>query len=470
MSLSRRARAGGRPRRFRTRTPTARDAFHRIDLESCDPSRRVRASTVRRCLLPSRPFACRDVARLVKGRATASRYFVRNQFALRRAELETKKTRLTDFCNCTTFTTRAPARTVRLLRWRETLSRPASRPLEPKPHRTTQVIAPVDVAPPASASSTTLPTSSDEGAGAGCSWWDPRSKDPSDGAPPRRCCRPHARRKNEPLTLPVATPRGRSHPPPPEPLPPPLRQKVWFSRPEAPFLDELPARRSLTRPPRTRARHRTAGFATRDRLPTLLRPSLHEEGLDLAASASSSLASARRHASLVDFCNRNDPQARLRIAETRFPLFAPVLSHVALEPESVRLAPCGAAKPSCHGSGAGLDLRLTPVDPQHPSRRLRASRAWPQPDWPGHLLSLARDLPGRSGRFARSSLPGVGSAFAGSTSPDTRLRFVSGRAASRTPPRRGVRSAAPEVPSFAKSPHWGGTPLHKLSPACGVRP
>jgi len=35
-----------------------------------------------------------------------------------------------------------------------------------------------------------------------------------------------------------------------------------------------------------------------------------EEGLDPAASASSSLASARRHAPLVDFCNRNEPQAR----------------------------------------------------------------------------------------------------------------------------------------------------------------
>jgi hypothetical protein len=39
-------------------------------------------------------------------------------------------------------------------------------------------------------------------------------------------------------------------------------------------------------------------------------PHYDEEGLDLAAFASSSLASARCHAPLVDFCNRNDPQAR----------------------------------------------------------------------------------------------------------------------------------------------------------------
>jgi hypothetical protein len=76
------------------------------------------------------------------------------------------------------FTTRAPARTVRLPRWTRTLSRPPPRPLEPKPHRTTRVAALFDVAPPASASSTTLPSSSDEGAGTGCSWWHPRSRIP----------------------------------------------------------------------------------------------------------------------------------------------------------------------------------------------------------------------------------------------------------------------------------------------------
>jgi len=118
---------------------------------------------------------------------------------------------------------------------------PSTRPLEQKPHRTTRVAALFDVALPASASSTTRPSSSDEGAGAGCSWWHPRSRDPSDGAPSRRRFRPRARRKNEPLTLPVATPEGRGPPPSPGPHPPPLRQKGWLPRPEAPSVDELPA-------------------------------------------------------------------------------------------------------------------------------------------------------------------------------------------------------------------------------------
>jgi hypothetical protein len=177
-------------------------------------------------------------------------------------------------------------------------------------------------------------------------------EDPSDGAPSRRRFRPRARRKNEPLTLPVATPPGRSPPPPPGPLPPPLRQKRWVSRPEAPSLDKLPARRSLSRPPRTRTRHRTGGFATRGRLPTLFRPSLHEDGLDPAAFASSSLASARCHAPLVDFCNRNDPQARLRIEGTRFPISRD-RSRDHADTEVGPSAPFGVTKPSCHGSGAG---------------------------------------------------------------------------------------------------------------------
>lgn len=52
----------------------------------------------------------------------------------------------------------------------------------------------IDVAPPASARSPTPLASSDEGSGAGCSWWDPRSRNPSDGAPRSRRCRPRTRR------------------------------------------------------------------------------------------------------------------------------------------------------------------------------------------------------------------------------------------------------------------------------------
>ena len=58
-------------------------------------------------------------------------------------------------------------------------------------------------------------------------------------------------------------------------------------------------------------RHRSRDFAAPVRLPALLRPPLpREEGLDPAASGRSSRPGAHGHAPLVDFCNRNDPQAR----------------------------------------------------------------------------------------------------------------------------------------------------------------
>jgi hypothetical protein len=157
---------------------------------------------------------------------------------------------------------------------KERYSRSPSRPLEPKPHRTTRVAAPLTlrcqlrrIRPHAHRLLTRVRAPAAPG-------WVSRSRKPSDGAPSRRLCRPRARRKNEPLTLPVATPRGRSLATPPEPLLPPLRQKRWVSRPEAPSLDELPARCLLSPTPRTRTRHRTAGFTTRGRLPTLFRSSL----------------------------------------------------------------------------------------------------------------------------------------------------------------------------------------------------
>jgi hypothetical protein len=93
--------------------------------------------------------------------------------ASRPTTLDVEKMRLTDFCNCTIsrhehllerFDSRGDG-----LRY----SRLPSRPLEPKPHRTARVAAPFDVALPASVRSTTPPSSSDEGAGTGCSWWDP---------------------------------------------------------------------------------------------------------------------------------------------------------------------------------------------------------------------------------------------------------------------------------------------------------
>jgi len=66
------------------------------------------------------------------------------------------------------------------------------------------------------------------------------------------------------------------------------------------------ARSVLEREPRTGL----SGFAARIRLPTLLRSLLRREGARPSALVRSSRTRAFGHAPLVDFCNRNDPQAR----------------------------------------------------------------------------------------------------------------------------------------------------------------
>jgi hypothetical protein len=197
-------------------------------------------------------------------------------------------------------------------------------------------------------------------------------------------------------------------------------------------------------------------------------PHYDEEGLDLAAFASSSLASARCHAPLVDFCNRNDPQARpIGSMKPASPISHPVLSQRARTRKTVRRLLSERRSRVVTGQGLDRIHRLSPVDPQRLSPRLRAARASPQPDWLGHLLSRARDLAGRSGRFDRSNPPDDTS-LSRSIALETRFRFVSRRAASCTLPRRRMHSAAPEVPSFAETPLRGGPSLHNLSPACGV--
>jgi hypothetical protein len=109
------------------------------------------------------------------------------------------------------------------------------------------------------------------------------------------------------------------------------------------------------------------------------------------------------------------------------------------------------------------------IVPQLLSTRLRTPRALPQPNWLGHLVSWTRDLPGRSSQLDRSSPPDDDS-LSRCHRPQTRFRAVPSRAASRTLPRRRLRSAAPEVPSVAEAPLRGGSSVHKLSPACGVGP
>jgi len=193
----------------------------------------------------------------------------------------------------------------------------------------------------------------------------------------------------------------------------------------------------------------------------------NEEGLDSAASASSSPAGVRCHAPLVDFCNRNEPQARpanrwnpilsarttnfrpLRDPQEGSPLLSERRSRVVTGQGPIRLwlSPLPAAPP-------GALARAESFAPTRLARTPRVAgsrRRWPE----GPAQSLEPT--------ERPSLT-----FARSIAPETRFRFVSRRAASRAFPRRNTRSAAPEVPSVVEPPLWGGPFLHTLSPACGV--
>lgn len=168
----------------------------------------------------------------------------------------------------------------------------------------------LDGAKSASANSTTLLSSSDEVAGAVCSWWGSRSMIPLDGAPSLGCFQPRARRTKCASDAPCRGAGGRNPCRRQDPFRPFFVKRRGFRGPKRLSSTSCPLdnrfRDCLEREPATvpRALPPVTGF----RRSFALR--YDEEGLDPAASASSSLASARRHAPLVDFCNRNEPQAR----------------------------------------------------------------------------------------------------------------------------------------------------------------
>jgi hypothetical protein len=194
----------------------------------------------------------------------------------------------------------------------------------------------------------------------------------------------------------------------------------------------------------------------------------------LPLSGSSSLRCARGHTSSVDFCQRDDPQARpsddrhpasdapTRLSPGRRPV--PVRGSSLLHP---RLT--GAARgPRSRGlSGQGpfdVDSRSRAPRQAPSSRDGSRWRLRPNPMWLGHLVSRLRSPPGwsRRGDERCANEPAIFRRFA----PPARLR---GRP--RGPPHaplreEKMRSAAPEVPSVRRSPLREGS-IHKLSPTCG---
>jgi hypothetical protein len=123
---------------------------------------------LKRVRLVSHRFACRDVARLVTDLGYRFTLPRAKKTAFRRASPRTGE----DACHRLLqlrFTTRAPARTLDS-RGERGACAPPSRRMEPKPQRTTRVTPRLTARLLASASSTTLPSSSDGGAGAVRSW------------------------------------------------------------------------------------------------------------------------------------------------------------------------------------------------------------------------------------------------------------------------------------------------------------
>jgi len=93
-------------------------------------------------------------------------------------------------------------------------------------------------------------------------------------------------------------------------------------------------------------------------------------------------------------------------------------------------------------------MRLAPRRGSFGGDRSR-SEALPQPDRPGHPLSLARGDAGWWCRLRQALIRAPRYVLADELRGD---RVVRTRAASRVPPRRGARSAAPKVPSIEGSP------------------
>lgn len=188
-------------------------------------------------------------------------------------------------------------------------------------------------------------------------------------------------------------------------------------------------------------------------------------------------------APLVDFCNRyTAPRAQLR----NRPNFAPPPQRSPAEAASSGRNPKAAlpgrewpsqhvrqarfrethreesalsrilrlnGQPRCHGPGAKWHEATAWLLP----RQSLARGALPQPDRLGHLLSRAREIgAGEAHDLGQlNSMP-----LDELTGRRALSRKASFRAASRDPPRRGARYAAPEVPSIIEScPFFGGLAL-----------
>lgn len=199
-------------------------------------------------------------------------------------------------------------------------------------------------------------------------------------------------------------------------------------------------------PPKTRL---PARFRFPELSPGAARPDVGSEG------SSPSVATGRTPP--VDFCNllrsastsdgSSEPRTPGSWSPTRAAVFRATVfrrrngSRVALF--------FGQGQSRCHGPGAS-SWAIRPVSDWHLPPRSLAVGASPQPDRLGHLMSRTRGDAGWSSRRRRASRlerPVDELARRALLSQRTPCR-----AASRNPPRRGSRSAAPKVPSVPGPP------------------
>jgi hypothetical protein len=217
-----------------------------------------------------------------------------------------------------------------------------------------------------------------------------QSTDPSHGAPSSRPYQ-HANEEEEPAS--DAPCHGAPEPKPlkhrQSRLTPTLRQKGRLVRLEAPSLDRCPLtnrfRGRLERGPATDPRTWPSEVGFR----RFFALRYDEEGLDSAASASSrsrALGAARRlSTSAIETIRKHDlgtdgtpPEQNER----------PTFARRALPWEGSR-APCGAAKPSGHGSGAEV-RRLAPTHPGTSRRACARRELRPNPIGSANSLRPAR--------------------------------------------------------------------------------
>lgn len=314
-------------------------------------------------------------------------------------------------------------------------------------------------------------------AGAARSWWGP-DRGPLGLRPLARGVFFRVPRESSSSDVLTRTSGRRGeHPPTGAPYTDASSKAPLRSLPDA-FHRRMPARPdacapSLERGPATEPRfcHPGSGFR-RSFAPS---PREGEGARPSRFSESSSLRCVRGHAPFVDFCQRDDPQARP--SDDRHPGWWRVLTFARSSPHNAGPRCCPLASPFDRSSsrtaeprslGSGAFLRRVAL--------ARSSTGTLQPRWLAAEASPQPDV-ARTPHVALFVLSPAGVAEEmcdAPTNPPIFRGFVPTsrlRARSRGPPpaplrEEKMRSAAPEVPSVRRSPFREGS-IHRLSPTCG---